>query len=98
MSDGIEIHFDPKRGRLELSCEPDAFVAYREITRKQLAGFPEVQLDHIYEINVVDAKIYTARNGKHQSVLRTILLGAAVAAVGSLAILGAFVLIGRIAA
>jgi hypothetical protein len=64
MSDGIEVHFDEKRGYLQLGCEPDAFAPYRELARSQLADMPEISLDKISEIYIVDsAKSASGRNG-----------------------------------
>ena len=60
MPDGIEIHFDEKRGYLGLGCEPDAFQAYRELARSQLAEFPEIAIDRVVEINVVDTTTFVA--------------------------------------
>jgi hypothetical protein len=51
--DGVEIHFDQKRGYLELACEPDAFAPYREIAREQLKEFPDISIDKVMEINIV---------------------------------------------
>jgi hypothetical protein len=59
--DGIEIHFDGKRGYLELACESDAFAAYREVARAQLADFKEIPVGEVIEINVVDADASVAR-------------------------------------
>jgi hypothetical protein len=57
----MEIHFDEKRGYLELGCEPDAFAAYRELARSQLADFPEISMDKVIEVNVVDMATFVAR-------------------------------------
>lgn len=61
MSDGIEIHFDEKRGYLDLACEPDAFAQYREVARNQLSDFPDIPIDKVLEINIVDTEKYVAR-------------------------------------
>ena len=61
MSDGIEIHFDEKRGYLELACEPDAFAPYREFARTQLVDIPDVSLDKVIEIHIVDTATFVAR-------------------------------------
>ena len=50
--DGIEIHFDEKRGYLELACEPDAFAAYREVARDHLKDFPQVALEKVIELKL----------------------------------------------
>ena len=60
-SDGIEIHFDEKRGYLELACEPDAFASYRELARTHLADIPDISLDKVIEINIVDTATFVAR-------------------------------------
>jgi hypothetical protein len=64
MSDGVEIHYDDKRRYLELACEPDAFAAYRDLARQHLADFPEIDLERVIEINVVD----TAQSVKKREV------------------------------
>ena len=49
MRDGIEIHYDEKRGRLELACEPDAFAPYRDLARQHLADMPEIRIEKVIE-------------------------------------------------
>lgn len=55
MKEGIEIHFHEKTGCLELACAADAFAAYRELARADLAECTEVPLGKVVEIYVVDA-------------------------------------------
>jgi hypothetical protein len=98
MSDGIEIHYDPKSGRLDLGCEPDAFAPYRALALKQLEDFPDIRLEYVVQINVIDSEAHFAKRAKFRSPFRTIVVGTALAAVGALAVFGAVVLIGRIAA
>ena len=88
MSDGIEMHFDEKRGCLELACEPDAFAPYREIAREQLVDFPEIPIDQIIEINIVDSVEYVARRGEPDRRIGAYALAALLIAVVSLAAVG----------
>jgi hypothetical protein len=98
MSDGIEIHFDEKRGYLELACEPDAFAPYREIARDQLKDFPDIALEKVIEINIVDTATLVARRDAPKRRIGEIIVGLLIAAVIALAVIGAFAIIAKIAA
>ncbi|MBE7157816.1 MAG: hypothetical protein INR62_05180 [Rhodospirillales bacterium] len=61
MSEGIEIHYDDKRQYLELACEPDAFAAYRGVARQHLSDFPEIDIDRVIEIHIMDTATFVRR-------------------------------------
>jgi len=96
--DGIEIHFDEKRGYLELACEPDAFAAYREVARDHLKDFPEVALEKVIELNIVDTATFVARRDAPKRRIGGLIFGLVVAVVLALAVLGAYALIAKILA
>jgi hypothetical protein len=97
IADGIEIHFNSKRGWLELACEPDAFAPYREIARKQLAG-TEIPIDEVIEINIVDTATFVARRDAPRKRLIDILVASLITAILVLAIIGAFGLVSKLVA
>ncbi len=97
-NDGIEIHFDEKRGYLELACETDAFSAYREIARDQLKDFPDISLDKVMEINIVDTATFVARRDAPKRRIGGIVVGGLVALVLILAVIGACAIIAKIVA
>jgi hypothetical protein len=90
---GIEIHFNEKRGCLELSCEGDDFSPYRELARKQLRDFTGLPFDKVTEIVVVDAAASSARRHARGARLRGLLAGLVVALILILAVVGAYTLI-----
>ena len=94
MSDGIEIHFDERRGHLELACEPDAFAAYREIARRQLADFPGISVDNVIEFNVVDTvRVMERRNAPQRRMWELVIW----IIVALLTLVGAFAIVGVVA-
>ena len=95
--DGIEIHFDEKRGYLELPCEPDAFAPYREIARKQLIHFPEIALDKVIAINVVDTATFVARRDAPRKRFGDIVFILIAIVTLVLAVVGAFTLLTKLA-
>src|SRR5262245_30066019 len=98
MSDGIEIHFDETRGYLELACEPDAFAPYRALARKQLADFPEIDVDKVIEINIVDTATYVARRDAPRNQILGIIIGIVIVGILVLAAVGALALFARFSA
>jgi hypothetical protein len=96
--DGIEIHFDEKRGYLELACEPEAFSAYREIARDQLKDFPDISLDKVMEINIVDTSTFVARRDAPKRRIGGIAIGGVVVLILVLAVIGACAIIAKIVA
>lgn len=94
--DGIEIHFDEKSGCLELACEPDAFAAYRNVAREHLKGFPDIPLEKVIEINVVDATSFTAHRNAPKRGMGGVLFGIVVAVILALALFGAYALLAKI--
>ena len=97
MSDGIEIHFDEKRGYLELACEPDAFAPYRELARKQLVDIPDVSLDKLIEINIVDTATFVARRDVPRRRLWDWAIGGFVVLVLVFAVIGVIAVARRLA-
>ena len=96
--DGIEIHFDKKRGSLELGCEPDAFAPYREVARRQLKEFPEIPIDRIVEMNIVDTAEFASRRAASKRPFRDTAIVLLALAILTLAAIGAYALItGKIA-
>jgi hypothetical protein len=95
LSDGIEIHFDEKRGRLELACEPDAFAPYREIARKQLVEASIIDLDKVNEINLIDTAAFVARRNTSQHILNWAVAGVVLLVI-VLAVIGFISVIHRI--
>ena len=98
MSDGIEIHFDEKRGYLELACEPDSFTPYRDIARGQLKDFPDIPIDKVMEINIVDTATFVARRNAPNRRIRGIVVRCVIALVLILAVIGACAIIAKILA
>jgi hypothetical protein len=96
MNDGIEIHFDEKRGYLELACEPDAFAPYREIARNQLVDNPEILIDKVLEINIVDTAMFVARRDAPRRRFWDVVVTVAIIAVLCLAAVGAAFLVGLV--
>jgi hypothetical protein len=96
--DGIEIHFDEKRGILELACEPDAFAAYRYVAREQLKDFPEIPLDKVVEMNIVDTATFVARRDAPRNRVLGMMVAILVAAILALALIGAWALIAKLIA
>jgi hypothetical protein len=95
--EGIEIHFDEKRGYLQLACEPDAFAPYREIAREQLKDFPDIPIDKVIEMNIVDTAIFVSRREAPKNRFWDFILIIFVIVVLSLAIFGAYALITKFA-
>lgn len=93
---GIEIHFDEKRGYLEIACEPDEFTPYREIAREQLKDFPEIQFKKVIEMNIVDIATFVARRDAPKRRMGDLIIGLVVVAILSLALVGACAVITRI--
>lgn len=96
--DSIEIHFDEKRGYLQLACEPDAFAAYLVMTRKHLEVLPEIALDKVVEINIIDTATSVARRGAPARRLVDLIFGVVVVAILVLAVIGACSLVAKITA
>src|SRR5687768_13287579 len=96
--DGIEFHFDEKRGHLELACEPDAFAPYREIAREQLKYFPDILLDKVMEINIVDTATFVAKRDAPKRRIGGIVVGGLVVLFLVLAVIGACAIIAKIVA
>jgi hypothetical protein len=93
VSDGIEIHFDERRSYLELACEPDAFAQYREIARSQLSDFPEISVDNVLEINIVDTARFVARRDAPRRRFFDFVVAVVIIAVLCLAAVGAVFLV-----
>lgn len=93
--DGIEIHFDEKRGYLELACEPDAFAAYRDLVREQLKDLPEIPVDKVMEFNIVDTATFVARRDAPKRRIWSWIVGLVVAVILALAVVGACALIAK---
>lgn len=96
--DGIEIHFDEKRGSLELACEPDAFAEYRSLACRHLEGFPEIDVGKVLEMHILDTATFVARRTRPRKRVGDLILCVAIATVLALAVVGAFSLITKIAA
>jgi hypothetical protein len=97
MSDGIEIHFDQKRGRLDLACEPEAFARYRELAREDLREFPGISMDRVAEICIVDVASYAKKRGAPKGPLGSVLFGLALVVILALAVIGAMTVLNRVA-
>ena len=91
--DGIEIHFDENRGHLELACEPDAFAAYRDLARDHLKDLPEIPVDKVVELNIVDTATIAARRDAPTQRIWSWIVGLVVAAVLALAAIGVCALV-----
>ena len=94
MSD-IEVHYNEEQRQLDLACAPDDFAAYRDVVRKQLAGWSEIDVDAIVEVNVVNTEGYAARRDAPRARIWQVLFGAVVLLVVGLAIVGAVSLMTR---
>lgn len=88
MSNGIEIHFDEKWGCLELACEPEAFAPYLDIAREQLMHFPEIDMEKVIELNVIDTESYVARRDAPRKMFGETLIAAMIGGVVVLALIG----------
>lgn len=93
--EGIEIHFDEKRGYLELACEPNAFAPYREIARKHLKDFPDIPIDKVIEMNIVDTATFVARRDAPKRRIGDLVLGIFIGIILILAIAGACALFAK---
>jgi hypothetical protein len=96
MNDGIEIHFNEKRGYLELACEPDAFAPYRELARHQLSDFPDIPIDRVLELNIVDTATFVARRNAPRRQLLDYSVTFSIGLVLCLAAVGATFLVGLV--
>lgn len=94
--DGIEIHFNEKRGYLELACEPDAFSTYRDLARDHLKDFPEIPIDKVIEMNIVDTATFVARRDAPKRRMLDLIVGLGMAVILALALVGAYSLIAKI--
>ena len=97
MSDGIEIHFDEKRGYLQLACEPDAFVAYRDVARKQLVDFPHIAIEKVLELSVTDIATFVARRDSPRRRFVNVIIGLVAVVILALAAVGAVALVSKLA-
>jgi hypothetical protein len=93
--DGIEIHFDEKRGYLELACEPDAFASYRDLARNHLKDLPEIPIDKVIEMNIVDTATFVARRDAPRRRVGGLFVGVAVVVILALALVGVYALVKR---
>ena len=96
--DGIEIHFDEKRGYLQLACEPDAFAAYCSVAREHLKDFPDIPIDKVIEMHIVDTATFVARRDAPKRRIGGLVFGIFIAIILVLAIVGACALIAKIVA
>src|SRR5262245_54765093 len=76
--DGIEIHFDDKRGHLDLACEPDAFAAYLDLAKDHLEGIPEIDFNLVKEINITNTAVFVA---ERESLASKLVCGAIIACI-----------------
>jgi len=93
---GIEIHFDEKHGCLRLACEPDAFAAYRSVAREHLKDFPDIPIDKVIEMNIVDTATFVARRDTPKRRIGGLIVCIIVAVILALALVGAYALISKI--
>lgn len=96
--DGIEIHFDEKHGYLRLACEPDAFAAYQSVAREHLKDFPDIPVDKVVEINIVDTATFVARGNAPKRRIGSLFFGIIVVVIIVLAVIGACTLFAKITA
>lgn len=96
--DGIEIHFDEKHGYLQLACEPDAFAAYRSVALEHLKGFPDIPIDRVIEMNIVDTTTFVARRDAPKRRIGGLFFGIVVVVILALAVIGAYALVTKITA
>ena len=92
--DGIEVHFDEKRGRLELACEPDSFALFRDLAAKELRGLDNINFGKVQEIEILDVDTCVARREAPRS--RLLLIGFVTIGLGIVAtfLVGAVTLVG----
>jgi hypothetical protein len=93
--DGVEIHFDEKLGCLELACGRDAFAPYREVARRQLKEFPDISMDGVVEMNIVDTAKFVSRRAAPKRLFRDIAIVLLALTVLALAAIGAYALFTR---
>ena len=53
--DSFEVHYDEKRGHLELACAPKSYKKFRDFIFEELADFEDINLDRVREIEILDA-------------------------------------------
>lgn len=94
--DGIEIHFDEKRGYLELACEPDAYAEYWYLAREHVAGIPHVAIEKVVEIHITDTATFVARRDAPKRYLGSVIFAIIVLVVLLLAAIGAWSVFSRI--
>jgi hypothetical protein len=94
--DGIEIHFDDKRGFLELACEPDAFRQYLDLARRDMEPFPEIDVGRVIELHITDTATFVARRDAPRRRLWDVVFGVSIMGMVVLAAFGGYVLITRL--
>jgi hypothetical protein len=60
--DSFEVHYDEKRGHLELACAPKSYRRFRDFVSEELADFKEINLDRVREIEILDAHSITGQS------------------------------------
>jgi hypothetical protein len=93
LREGIEIHFDDKRGVLELACEPDAFRPYLDLVRKDMEPFSEINVDQVIELHITDTAKFVARREAPRQQLWDSMLGISFVVTIGFALFGAYSLI-----
>ena len=71
MDESIEIHFDDKRGALELACGPDAFRAFRDFASRELGDLPDLPWEKVESIEVLDTATFVARRNSRKTAVLT---------------------------
>lgn len=94
--DGIEVHFDEKRGCLDLACEPDAFAAYLALAKDHLEGVPDIDFNRVKEINIADTVAFVAERESVASKLFWAAVAVCFAIVMFLAVIGFSTLVGHL--
>jgi hypothetical protein len=65
--ESIEIHFDERRGHLELACGADAFKSFRNFAENELKDFPDIEFDKVSTIEILDTAAFVARRDSNRN-------------------------------
>ena len=73
--EGIEIHWDERRGHLSLACDREAFEKFRRFVQDELRDFPEIAMESLEAIEISDTnKTVVRRESPRNYVLSALLI------------------------
>ena len=65
--DGFKVHYDQKRGRLEIACDTGSYKRFRDLVSHQFTDIPEINFDNVVEIEILDSAKFVARGDTMRS-------------------------------